>query len=98
MDTKFLNKLEFNEILKDLSNYAVTKIGKEYCLNLTPIFNKNIVQKLLKETTEAIIMKQRKYTPPIIDIPDITPHIKILNSSGTLNSKYLLELAHILKI
>ena len=98
MDTKFLNKLEFNKIIKNLSNFAVTKIGKEYCLNLTPIFNKKIVQELLKETTEAIIIKQRKSTPPIIDIPDITPHIKILNSSGTLNSKYLLELAHILKV
>ena len=45
MDTKFLNKLEFDEIIKNLSSFAVTKIGKEYCLNLAPIFNKNIVQK-----------------------------------------------------
>ena len=98
MDTKFLNKLEFNEIKKNLSFFAVTKIGKDYCFNLMPNFNKKTVQELLKETTEAIIIKYRKSTPPIIDIPDITPHIKILNSSGTLNSKYLLDLAHILKI
>ena len=98
MDTKFLNKLEFNEILKDLSNYAVTKIGKEYCLNISPIFDKKIVQELLNETTEAVIIKHRKSTPPIVDISDITTHLKILNSSGTLNTTHLLELAHILKI
>ena len=98
MDTKFLNKLEFNEILKDLSNYDVTKIGKEYCLNISPIFDKKIVQELLNETTEAVIMKHRKSTPPIVDISDITTHLKILNSSATLNTTHLLELAHILKI
>ena len=32
----YLEKLEYNKILNKLSNYAITYLGKEQALNLTP--------------------------------------------------------------
>lgn len=43
-------KLEFNEILKILSAYCKTYIGKDICLNLMPNSSKETVQMLLNET------------------------------------------------
>ena len=34
MNTKYLNKLEYNKILDELETYAKTYIGKEKCLKL----------------------------------------------------------------
>ena len=38
MNKKALKTLEYNKIITTLSNYAVTKIGKELANNLVPSF------------------------------------------------------------
>lgn len=98
MNTKYLQKLEYNKILDILSSFCKTYIGKDICFNLLPCFEKNKVQKMLDETNEAISLKYRKGTPPISSIENIDVWIKSLDGNNILSTKALLELARILKM
>lgn len=98
MNTKYLDTLEYHKIIDLLSNYAKTYIGKERIQKLAPSFQKEQVQLLLNETTEAISLIYRKSNIPLGDIPDISLWIKQLESYSILSTKALLELATILKI
>lgn len=98
MNTKYLEKLEFDKIKNILKNFAVTNVGKLKADNLMPSYNSKDVIKMLSETTEASILLFRKGNPPIFEIEDTTIHLKLLESSNTLSSKYLLDLSNILKL
>lgn len=93
-----LEKLEFNKILDILNEYTHTYIGKELVHSLNPSTDKNIVKRLLAETTEATILILRKGNAPISQIENISIALKKLESNGILSSKELLDIAHILKI
>lgn len=98
MNTKYLKKLEFDKILNILSNYAITYIGKELALNLTPSSNYETVKILQQETSEAYSLIYRNGNLPIEAIPDLKPHLKMLESNCILSIKYLLDIANVLKI
>lgn len=98
MNTKYLEKLEFNKICNILKNFAITYFGKELSLNLLPISNIKDAIKALQQTTEASNLIYRKGNPPISEISNISEHLKRLESYTSLSSKQLLDLANILKI
>lgn len=97
MNSKTIEKLEFNKICDILQGYAITYIGKDYANNLKPMSSKVEIEKAQNQTTEASTILYRKGSCPISEIEDITPHIKKLNSSLFLSAKQLLDLANILK-
>ena len=94
----YLKKLEYDKILDLLKDFAITKLAKEKCLNLKPSFDKNTVQNLIIETSEAINLEVKKKVPPIFQIEDINFIIKKLESNISLSSKELLDIANILKL
>ena len=94
----YLEKLEYHKILKILSNYAQTYIGKNLCLQLFPSNKKNDVQNKLKETEEAVNLLYRNNTPPIQEIADNTKNIKTIELNGVLSIKSILEISKILNI
>ena len=98
MNNYYLNKLEYGKILDNLSNYCHTYIGKEKALGLSPSNNKEIVEKILSETTEAVSLLERNGTPPLSEIEDIRVYIKMLESSNTLSAKALLDICNILNM
>ena len=98
MTNIYLEKLEYNKILDNLQNYCVTFLGKEYAKNLMPVYDKEKVQDMLNETNEAVSILYKASNPPISEIADITIYLKILESSGVLTLKAILDLAKILKI
>lgn len=98
MNTKYLNKLEFDKVLNILSNYAITYMGKKLILNLTPSNNCETVKILQKETSEAYSLIYRNGNLPIEAIPDLKSHLKMLESNCILSIKYLLDIANVLKI
>ena len=95
---KYLEKIEYDKVTEILSSYATTSLGKKLCLDLLPETSLQDAQNKLLETTESYILLYRKSTPPISEIPDITMHIKTLESSGTLSCAKLLDLANIFKM
>ena len=98
MNKNYLNKLEYNKILDLLTNNSITYIGKDLCLNLSPSFKEAKVTKLLQETSEASNLIYRKGNLPITEISNIDISIKNLESSYSLSSKNLLDIAKILKL
>ena len=98
MKNKSLEKLEFNKIKENLSNYAITFLGKDKCINLLPLNTKNEIIKAQKQTTEATTLILRKGNISINEFSDITKFIKQLNSSTTLSISGILALTNILKI
>lgn len=98
MNTKYIEKLEFNKVLNILSENCVTNVGKNIALNLRPENKKDIVFGLLKETTEATSLIYKKHTPPFVEIADIAYIAKSLESNGVLNTKSLLDVAKILRL
>lgn len=95
---KYLEKLEYPKILQQVSNYCHTYLGREYILTFVPSFSKEQVQVLLDQTLEAENLSYRKGIPPLVEIPNISLWLKLLESSQTLSSKAILETAHILKV
>ena len=93
-----LDKLEYNEIIKLVSNYCKTYIGKVSVLNLKPCFDFEGVSRLLTETAEAMDISIRKSNIPICEIPNIDIWIKYLESNNVLSAKALIEIATVLKI
>lgn len=95
---KYLEKLEYPKILQQVSNYCHTYLGREYILTFVPSFSKEQVQLLLDQTLEAENLSYRKGIPPLVEIPNISLWLKLLESSQTLSSKAILETSHILKV
>lgn len=98
MEEKYLAKLEYFEILKQLSHYATTFLGKEKVAKLMPFTEKEVIQSSLAETEEAFLLLLRKGSIPISAISDIRMDIQLLENGGTLSGKSLLAIARILKI
>ena len=98
MNTFYLNKLEYNKILENLSTFCNTYVGKQLALELLPSIDKEKVAQTLSETSEAVSLIERNNTPPITEIEDIRVYIKMLESSTTLTPKALLDICNILDI
>ena len=98
MNTKYLEKLEFNKIREILKNFCKTYLGKNFAENLNPYTNKKDIEKALKQTTEASTLLYRKGTLPLDSIENIIPSLKKLEASNSLSAKELLDLANVLKI
>jgi len=94
----YLEKLEFDKILEMLSGFCVTVQGKELALHLSPSNQKEKVKQLLQETSEAVNLCYRNGFPVFFEIADIHIELKKLESTSSLSSKSLLNLAHIFKL
>ena len=93
-----LEKLEYFQILENLSKHCVTFLGKKKAYNLRPNNSRENVEKLLQETSEATNLVTRNSAPSFYEIKDITTELKILEGSGVLSCASLLELAKIFKL
>lgn len=98
MNKNYLKKLEYNKIIEILSTYCNTYIGKLKCSTLIPYNDKEVVKKMLEETSEAVNLLYRNDNPPITEIADNTINIKMLESYGTLSIKSILDITNIFKI
>ena len=94
MNKKYLEKLEYDKVLKNLCSFSKTYIGAEKCNNLVPLGN---VEHLLTQTYEAYNLICRNGSIPISEIDNIDILIKNLESNFALNAKDILKLTHILK-
>lgn len=93
-----LNKLEYNEIIKNLGGYCKTYIGKNLCEQLVPNFSYEQVDFLLNETKQADTLLHQKGIPPFYETEELEKYIKVLESNQTLSIKGLLNFAVLLKM
>lgn len=93
-----LNKLEYNEIIKNLGGYCKTYLGKNLCKQLIPNFSYEQVDILLNETKQADTLLHQKGIPPFYETEELEKYIKVLESNQTLSIKGLLNFAVLLKM
>ena len=98
MNSKTLEKLEFDKVKKIIENFAITYLGKDLSMALKPMYSRKDIVKSQSQTTEAVTLLYRLGTVPINDIANITIPLKLLENSNSLNPKQLLDLANILQI
>lgn len=97
MDTKNLNKVEYDVILKKLEDNCKTYVGKEIARNLTPYSDEEKVRNVLNETNTALYFSHKIGSFPINQFDDLSVTIKQLKSEVIISSKQLLDMASVLE-
>lgn len=97
MNEKTIKVLEYDKIIKMLSERAQSSLGKKLCLELVPSSSKYEVEESLKETLEAIEMVLKWGSLPLNGIKDIGDIIKKAKIGYTLTPGELLAVSDILR-
>lgn len=99
IDTSVFEKLEFQKVLSNVANYAVTENGKKYVLELSPLFDLKKVITEVETVSEAKEILIRNIPPQIDYIPDLFESISQSRIEGAvLNSKKILEILRLAKV
>ncbi len=94
----FLDKLEFNKVLKNISNYSVTETGTNHILNLKPSIDPTEIQQSGKVVSEAKEILIKNIPPPIEYLPELTEDIAKSRIEGSvLSSKKILHILSLAK-
>ncbi len=97
MNDKTMRMLEYRKIIELLANKAITDKGKEKCNSLQPSTNIKMIDKKLKETSEAESLILKIGNPPLAPIGDFKPIATKIKIGAILSIKELLSTASILK-
>ncbi len=87
------NTLEFNKILENLSQCALSENGKNRLLKLEPFINEKECKKSIKDTTEAKLIIESIGTPPLAIMKDLDKTLDLAEKGGMLTPKQLAEVA-----
>lgn len=96
MNEKALRTLEYNKIIRNLSELAGSGRGKELCENLLPQTELPEIVRLQKETSDAESRLLRKGNIFFSGIHDIRPSLMRLKIGSSLNAIELLRISSIL--
>ena len=99
IDSSVFEKLEFQKVLRNVANYAVTENGKKYVLELLPLFDLKKVINEGETVSEAKEILIRNIPPQIDYIPDLFESISQSRIEGaSLSSKNILEILKLAKV
>lgn len=96
MEEKTLQKLEFNTVLDQLSNFAVSPSAKNLAKNLKPTNDYAIIKKLLTETGEAFWLINKNIIPSF-DFDNIEESLKKAKILYQLTLRELLAIKRLLR-
>ncbi|KXN76383.1 endonuclease MutS2 [Lactobacillus johnsonii] len=89
MNSKIIEKLEYNRIIKQLSDLAITAPAKEQALTLMPSSNFDEVKKSIDQTRVLSNVLRVKGPMPITDFKDVRASLKRLKVKANLNGEEL---------
>ena len=89
MNSKIIEKLEYNRIIKQLSDLAITAPAKEQALKLMPSSNFDEVKKSIDQTRVLSNLLRVKGPMPITDFKDVRASLKRLKVKANLNGEEL---------
>ena len=92
MIEKSMNALEYNIILKNLSEYAVSENAKQRLLVLRPYLNEGEVKAKIKDTTEARKILDHIGTPPLANMKDIKILLELAEKGAMLVPEQLTQI------
>lgn len=97
MDDKALKVLEYDKIIRMLSDRAVSSLGREIAESLSPVADQEEVEYRLRETSDAVAYLWRKGEAPFGGVHDIRPSLKRIEIGATLGIPELLRIGDMLR-
>ncbi len=97
MNTKALHILEFDSIRELLTDKAASAPGKALCRSLSPMTDRNDIEKAQDETSDALARLFRNGSISFGSIRDVTEYTKILAAGGSLGASDLIAIACLLE-
>ena len=97
MKENTLKTLEFDKIVKRLSEMAASNAGRSKCLELKPFCSLEEVERLQQETDECIKALVKKGAPPLGGVTDLGAMLKRVEAGGILDTEQLLNVADLLR-
>ena len=94
---KSIRTLELPRVLERLADQTVTEEGKERCLALRPMTDRDDVQRALDETTAAVNMTTLRGSPSFSGVRPVGASLQRANMGGALNTRELLDIAAVLR-
>ncbi|MCR1916698.1 endonuclease MutS2 [Lactobacillus taiwanensis] len=89
MNSKIIEKLEYNRIIKQLSDLAITAPAKKQALKLMPSSDFDEVKKSIDQTRVLSNILRVKGRMPITNFKDVRPSLKRLKVKANLNGEEL---------
>jgi len=84
-----MDALEFNIILEQLAEYALSAAAKERCFALAPALGIAEARQHLQDTTQAKLIIEQCGNPPIAVMSELTKIISLLNADATLTAEQI---------
>ena len=97
MNQKVFQTLEFDKIIKILTGYASTEMGRDLCRKLTPMTKETDILNAQDHTQDALTRIYRRGSISFSGITDLKPSIARLNMKGSLGAGELLNIAKLLE-
>lgn len=92
-----LRVLEFTKIRERLASFALTDMGKEKCLALTPCVDFSETIHALDETEEACVLISYLGGHPLSSFPDVREQVQLAQKGACLSPRALLDVAACLR-
>ena len=96
MNSKALHTLEYDKIITMLESYAASPLGKEYCKNLLPTDDDELIFKAQRETSDALTHILTQDEISFGGIKDIRESLKRLEIGSILGITELLNISSLL--
>ena len=96
MNQKVLKILEFDKIIKELTEYASSSLGKELCGRLTPSSSFEEIRAWQAQTTDAVTRIRLKGSISFSGVKDIGDSLKRLDIGSSLSIPELLSISSLL--
>ena len=97
MNQKALTTLEYDKIIRMLTQHASSSLGKEKCQNLVPGEDLETIRHLQRQTGDGLSRLFRKGSISFGSVHDIRPSLKRLQVGSSLNARELLTIAGLLE-
>lgn len=95
---KSMRILEFNKIIEQLKQHAVSGLTKEYIDEVQISFELDEIQRRQAETSEAANLIIKKGEPPLFGIHHMTDYMKRVKIGGALSPAALLKVSDFLRV
>ncbi|MBM7605875.1 MutS2 family protein [Metabacillus crassostreae] len=79
MNNKAIESVEFNKVLKQLSDYTMSDEGKQRALNVTPLTDEMKIKRKLNETTEACAIIEKSASIPVHSLQGVLQMITLVD-------------------
>jgi DNA mismatch repair protein MutS2 len=97
MDERTLRVLEFDKMIYRLKSLCASDLGKELAEEVVPSSQFSVVERRLKETTDAVDFILRRGNPPLGGLHDIRSSLKRVEIGAVLNPGELLRVSDTLR-